>query len=562
MIKYIFITGGVVSSLGKGIAAASLAAILESRGLKVTLLKLDPYINVDPGTMSPFQHGEVFVTEDGAETDLDLGHYERFVSAKMRKSNNFTTGQIYESVIRKERRGEYLGKTVQVIPHITNEIQAFIERGAAASYDGHADVAIVEIGGTVGDIESLPFLEAVRQMGLRRGRNSTAYVHLTLVPYIATAGELKTKPTQHSVQKLREIGIFPTALLCRADRQISAEEMEKISLFSNVRPEAVISMPDVDSIYKIPLVLHEQGLDRIVCEELGLILPPADLSVWIKLVHAMSHPKFEVTIGMVGKYVELTESYKSLIEALRHAGIHTATRVNIEYIDSEAIEANGTDELVKLDAILVPGGFGKRGVEGKITAIRYARENKLPYLGICLGMQLAVIEYARNVTNMADANSTEFNPETEHPVVALITEWRNSEGRAEMRSASSDKGGTMRLGAQRCPVKLGTLAASIYGTEVNERHRHRYEVNNYYVPLLEKSGLIISASTPSENLPEIMELPQSVHPWFVGVQFHPEFTSTPREGHPLFKAFVEATVQQHQAALTQTLAATKQKVRM
>ena len=546
--------------MGKGIAAASLAAILESRGLKVTLLKLDPYINVDPGTMSPFQHGEVFVTEDGAETDLDLGHYERFVSAKMRKSNNFTTGQIYESVIRKERRGEYLGKTVQVIPHITNEIQAFIERGAAASYDGRADVAIVEIGGTVGDIESLPFLEAVRQMGLRRGRNSTAYVHLTLVPYIATAGELKTKPTQHSVQKLREIGIFPTALLCRADRQISVDELEKISLFSNVRPEAVISMPDVDSIYKIPLVLHEQGLDRIVCEELGLTLPPADLSVWIKLVHAMGHPKFEVTIGMVGKYVELIESYKSLIEALRHAGIHTATRVNIEYIDSEAIEANGTDELVKLDAILVPGGFGKRGVEGKIAAIRYARENKLPYLGICLGMQLAVIEYARDVTSLADANSTEFNPETEHPVVALITEWRNSEGRAEVRSASSDKGGTMRLGAQRCPIKPDTLAANIYGAEVNERHRHRYEVNNYYVPLLEKSGLIISASTPSENLPEIMELPQSVHPWFVGVQFHPEFTSTPREGHPLFNAFVEATVQRHRAALTQTLAATRQKV--
>jgi len=565
MIKYIFITGGVVSSLGKGIAAASLAAILESRGLKVTLLKLDPYINVDPGTMSPFQHGEVFVTEDGAETDLDLGHYERFVSAKMRKSNNFTTGQIYESVIRKERRGEYLGKTVQVIPHITNEIQAFIERGAAASYGGEADVAIVEIGGTVGDIESLPFLEAVRQMGLRRGRNSTAYVHLTLVPYIATAGELKTKPTQHSVQKLREIGIFPTALLCRADRTISAEELEKISLFSNVRPEAVISVSDVDSIYKIPQMLHEQGLDRIVCEELGLTLPPADLSAWIKLVHAMEHPKFEVTIGMVGKYMELTESYKSLIEALRHAGIHTSTRVNIEYIDSEAIEANGTSGLDKLDAILVPGGFGKRGTEGKITAIRYARENKLPYLGICLGMQLAVIEYARNMAGMVDANSTEFNPETTHPVVALITEWRNQDGKAEVRTAGSDKGGTMRLGAQRCPIKPDTLAASIYGAEVNERHRHRYEVNNYYVPALEKSGLIIAARTPSESLPEMMELPQNVHPWFVGVQFHPEFTSTPREGHPLFNAFVEAIVQQHRAAPAKQAtpkksAATKQKV--
>ncbi len=565
MIKYIFITGGVVSSLGKGIAAASLAAILESRGLKVTLLKLDPYINVDPGTMSPFQHGEVFVTEDGAETDLDLGHYERFVSAKMRKSNNFTTGQIYESVIRKERRGEYLGKTVQVIPHITNEIQAFIERGAAASYEGKADVAIVEIGGTVGDIESLPFLEAVRQMGLRRGRNSTAYVHLTLVPYIATAGELKTKPTQHSVQKLREIGIFPTALLCRADRTISAEELEKISLFSNVRPEAVISVSDVDSIYKIPQMLHEQGLDRIVCEELGLTLPPADLSAWIKLVHAMEHPKFEVTIGMVGKYMELTESYKSLIEALRHAGIHTSTRVNIEYIDSEAIEANGTSGLEKLDAILVPGGFGKRGTEGKITAIRYARENKLPYLGICLGMQLAVIEYARSMAGMADANSTEFNPETEHPVVALITEWRNQDGKAEVRTAGSDKGGTMRLGAQRCPIKSDTLAASIYGAEVNERHRHRYEVNNYYVPALEKAGLIIAARTPSESLPEMMELPQTVHPWFVGVQFHPEFTSTPRVGHPLFNAFVEAIVRQHRAAPAKQAtpkksAATKQKV--
>lgn len=551
MTKYIFITGGVVSSLGKGIAAASLAAILESRGLKVTLLKLDPYINVDPGTMSPFQHGEVFVTEDGAETDLDLGHYERFVSAKMRKANNFTTGQIYDSVIRKERRGEYLGKTVQVIPHITNEINAFIERGAAASYDGNADLAIVEIGGTVGDIESLPFLEAARQMGLRYGRSETAYVHLTLVPYIASAGELKTKPTQHSVQKLREIGIFPTALLCRADRPIPDEERAKISLFSNVREEAVISMWDVDSIYKVPQMLHEQGLDRIVCEQLGLPhLPSADLSVWAKLVHALEHPQHEVTIGMVGKYVELTESYKSLIEALRHAGIHTSTRVNIEYIDSEVLENGGTDGLKSLDAILVPGGFGKRGTEGKIAAIRYARENKLPYLGICLGMQLAVIEYARHVAGMLDANSTEFNPETEHPVVALITEWRDSDGKVEIRSTDSDLGGTMRLGAQRCPIKLDTLAATIYGAEVNERHRHRYEVNNYYVPALEKTGLIISARTPSEALPEIMELPQTMHPWFIGVQFHPEFTSTPREGHPLFKAFVEAAIECHKSTLS------------
>jgi CTP synthase len=543
MTKYIFITGGVVSSLGKGIAAASLAAILESRGLKVTMLKLDPYINVDPGTMSPFQHGEVFVTEDGAETDLDLGHYERFISAKMRKANNFTTGQIYDSVIRKERRGEYLGKTVQVIPHITNEIQAFIERGAAASHDGKADVAIVEIGGTVGDIESLPFLEAARQMGLRMSRNQVAYVHLTLVPYIATAGELKTKPTQHSVQKLREIGIFPTALICRADRPIPDDERAKISLFANVREEAVISMWDVDSIYKVPQMLNKQGLDRIVCEELGLSLPPADLSVWAKLVTALENPQHQITIGMVGKYVDLTESYKSLIEALRHAGIHTQTKVNIEYIDSEALETTSMQGLEHFDAILVPGGFGKRGTEGKISAIRFARENKVPYLGICLGMQLAVIEYARHVAGMTDANSTEFNLESEHPVVALITEWRDRDGKVETRDNDSDLGGTMRLGSQRCPIKPGTMAQRIYGDEVNERHRHRYEVNNHYVPALEKSGLIISARTPSENLPEMMELPQSMHPWFVGVQFHPEFTSTPRTGHPLFKAFVEAALQ-------------------
>ena len=553
MTKYIFITGGVVSSLGKGIAAASLAAILESRGLKVTLLKLDPYINVDPGTMSPFQHGEVFVTEDGAETDLDLGHYERFVSAKMRKSNNFTTGQIYDSVIRKERRGEYLGKTVQVIPHITNEIQAFIERGAAASYEGKADVAIIEIGGTVGDIESLPFLEAARQMGLRRGRGDTAYIHLTLVPYIASAGELKTKPTQHSVQKLREIGIFPTALLCRADRPIPNDERAKISLFANVREEAVISMWDVDSIYKVPQMLNEQGLDRIICEELKLDLPPADLSVWSKLVTALEHPQHEVTIGMVGKYVDLTESYKSLIESLRHAGIHTSTRVNIEYLDSEAIESDGVSGLKHLDAILVPGGFGVRGTEGKIAAIRYARENKIPYLGICLGMQLAVIEYARDVAGMADANSTEFNHETEHPVVALITEWLDRDGKVEMRNEDSDLGGTMRLGSPRCPIKAGTLASRIYGAEVNERHRHRYEVNNHYVPTLENVGLVIAARTPSESLPEIMELPQTMHPWFVGVQFHPEFTSTPRDGHPLFKSYVEAAVQHRQGVKGQDL---------
>ncbi|CAJ0689197.1 CTP synthase [Ralstonia edaphis] len=545
MTKFVFVTGGVVSSLGKGIAAASLAAILESRGLKVTLLKLDPYINVDPGTMSPFQHGEVFVTEDGAETDLDLGHYERFVSAKMRKANNFTTGQIYESVIRKERRGEYLGKTVQVIPHITNEIQAFIERGAAASHDGKADVAIVEIGGTVGDIESLPFLEAARQMSLRLGRNQVAFAHLTLVPFIASAGELKTKPTQHSVQKLREIGVQPTALLCRADRPIPDDERAKISLFANMPQDAVISVWDVDTIYKIPQMLNEQGLDRIICEELRIEAPPADLSVWAHMVHTLENPQHEITIGMVGKYVDLTESYKSLIEALRHAGLHTSTRVNIEYIDSEELESGHTQVLDTLDAVLVPGGFGKRGTEGKIRAIQYAREKGVPYLGICLGMQLAVIEFARHLAGMKDANSTEFNDETEHPVVALITEWLDRDGRVEKRSADSDMGGTMRLGSQRVPVQPGTKAAAIYGAEVNERHRHRYEVNNHYVPQLEKAGMIISARTPSENLPEMMELPASMHPWFVGVQFHPEFTSTPRDGHPLFKAYVEAALAHH-----------------
>jgi len=542
MTKFVFVTGGVVSSLGKGIAAASLAAILESRGLKVTLLKLDPYINVDPGTMSPFQHGEVFVTEDGAETDLDLGHYERFVSAKMRKSNNFTTGQIYDSVIRKERRGEYLGKTVQVIPHITNEIQAFIERGAAESYGGAVDVAICEIGGTVGDIESLPFLEAARQMNLRKERGDTAFIHLTLVPYIASAGELKTKPTQHSVQKLREIGIIPTALLCRADRPIPEEETAKISLFANVREEAVISVWDVDTIYKIPQMLHEQGLDDIICKELQLSPPPADLSVWSNLVTRMEHPKYHITIGMVGKYVDLTESYKSLIEALRHAGIHHQTQVNIKYLDSEVIEEEGVESLVGLDAILVPGGFGKRGTEGKIMAIEYARVNKIPYLGICLGMQLAVIEFARHVVGLSNANSTEFDEKVEHPVVALITEWKNRDGSTEKRTDESDLGGTMRLGSQTCPIKPGTMAAEIYGTEVNERHRHRYEVNNGYVGQLEAAGMIISARTPTEELPEMMELPSTLHPWFFGVQFHPEFTSTPRYGHPLFNAFVQAAL--------------------
>ncbi|ARP54381.1 CTP synthase [Alcaligenes faecalis] len=539
--KYVFVTGGVVSSLGKGIAAASLAAILESRGLRVTMLKLDPYINVDPGTMSPFQHGEVFVTEDGAETDLDLGHYERFISARMRKVNNFTTGQIYESVLRKERRGDYLGKTVQVIPHITNEIQDFIIRGAKAAYNGEADVAIVEIGGTVGDIESQPFLEAARQMNLRLGRNNTAFVHLTLVPFIASAGELKTKPTQHSVQKLREIGIHPHALLCRADRVIPDDELAKISLFSNVPMDAVISVWDADSIYKIPAMLHKQGLDSLVCDALALSPPPADLSMWDRLVQALENPEHEVRIGMVGKYVDLTESYKSLSEALVHAGIHTRTRINIEYLDSEVIENEGTDCLQGLDAILVPGGFGKRGTEGKIRAIQYARENGVPFLGICLGMQLAVVEFARNVGNLVGANSTEFDPSAVHPVVALITEWADREGKIEHRDGSSDLGGTMRKGAQRCPVKPGSRAEAIYGPEVNERHRHRFEVNTLYVPRLEEVGMVISARTPTENLPEIMELPD--HPWFMGVQFHPEFTSTPRDGHPLFTSYIKAALE-------------------
>ncbi|MEB0140688.1 MULTISPECIES: CTP synthase [unclassified Undibacterium] len=540
MTKFVFVTGGVVSSLGKGIAAASLAAILESRGLKVTMLKLDPYINVDPGTMSPFQHGEVFVTDDGAETDLDLGHYERFITARMKKVNNFTTGQIYESVIRKERRGEYLGKTVQVIPHITNEIQEFIHRGAAG-----ADVALVEIGGTVGDIESLPFLEAARQLSLRAGRNAAAFVHLTLVPYVAAAGELKTKPTQHSVQKLREIGIFPDALLCRADRPIPDDERAKISLFANVPEEAVISVWDADTIYKIPQMLHDQGLDKIVCDKLGLAPQPADLSMWSKLVFALENPKDEVTIGMVGKYVDLTESYKSLTEALRHAGIHTESRVNIEYVDSEEIEAHGTKALEKYDGILVPGGFGKRGVEGKIMAARYARENKIPYLGICLGMQVALIEYARNKAGLTMANSTEFDLDTEQPVVALINEWQNHDGKVERRDENSNLGGTMRLGAQTCAVKPGTLAFEIYGNVVTERHRHRYEANNYYLTRVEQAGMIVSARTPTEDLCEIMELPregENSHPWYIGVQYHPEFKSTPRDGHPLFISFAKAVL--------------------
>jgi CTP synthase len=547
MTKYVFVTGGVVSSLGKGIAAASLGAILESRGIKVTMMKLDPYINVDPGTMSPFQHGEVFVTDDGAETDLDLGHYERFISQRMAKRNNFTTGQIYETVIKKERRGEYLGKTVQVIPHITDEIKAHVKRGAEG-----AEVAIVEVGGTVGDIESLPFLEAIRQMGFEEGKSNACFIHLTLLPWIAAAGELKTKPTQHSVKELREIGIQPDILLCRADRNIPDDERKKIALFTNVAPEAVISAIDANSIYEIPGLLNDQMLDQIVCHKLNILAKAANLSSWKKISSALANPKHHVNIAFVGKYVDLTESYKSLTEALVHAGIHTESKVKIHYIDSEDIEVNGTDPLKSMDAILVPGGFGKRGTEGKIKAIQFAREQKVPYLGICLGMQLAVIEFARNVAHLADANSTEFNQHTPHPLVGLITEWQGADGVVEVRSEESDLGGTMRLGAQACPIVPDTLAASIYGKSVNERHRHRYEVNNHYVDQLEAAGLVVSARTPTEQLCEIIELPQSEHPWFFGCQFHPEFTSNPRKGHPLFTAYVKAALH-HQQLLTKTL---------
>lgn len=537
MTKYVFVSGGVVSSLGKGMAAASLAAILESRGIKVTMLKLDPYINVDPGTMSPFQHGEVFVTEDGAETDLDLGHYERFQSARMTKANNFTTGQIYESVIKKERRGDYLGRTVQVIPHITDEIKSFIARGAVG-----AEVAIVEIGGTVGDIESLPFLEAIRQMGMELGRNNTCYIHLTLVPYIRSAGEIKTKPTQHSVKELREIGIQPDVLLCRTDAPLPEEERRKISLFTNVPGEAVISVWDVDSIYKIPGMLHQQMLDEIICHKLGVLARAADLSSWDKLVFALENPQHEVTIAMVGKYVGLTESYKSLIEALSHAGIHTRSKVNIRYIEAETIDRDGVGVLSDVDAVLVPGGFGKRGVEGKIKAIQYARESGVPYLGICLGMQLAVIEYARNVCGLSGANSTEFDPDTPNPVIALITEWQGRDGKVEHRTEKSNMGGTMRLGAQSAMLEQGTLARKIYGSDtINERHRHRYEVNNQYLDRLKGNGLRVSGLTKAEQLCEMVELPS--HPWFVGCQFHPEFSSSPRASHPLFKAFVEAALE-------------------
>ena len=546
MTKFVFVTGGVVSSLGKGIASASLAAILESRGLTVTLIKLDPYLNVDPGTMSPLQHGEVFVTEDGAETDLDLGHYERFVETRMRKANNFTTGQIYKSVLDKERRGDYLGKTVQVIPHVTNEIQDFVKRGARWGEPDAVDVAIVEIGGTVGDIESLPFLEAVRQMSLKLGPNNSAFVHLSYVPWIAAAGELKTKPTQHTAKQLREIGIQADALLCRADRPIPAEERQKISLFSNVPEWGVISMWDVDTIYKVPRMLHEQGLDGLICDKLRLNTPPANLKRWDDLVYETEHPQGEVSIAMVGKYVDLSDSYKSLNEALRHAGMKNHVKVKIGYIDSETITTDNVAQLTKYDAVLVPGGFGKRGIEGKISAARFARENKIPYLGICLGMQVATIEFARHVAGLKDANSTEFEPDGPNPVIALIAEWKDADGTIKTRNKNSDLGGTMRLGAQSSDVSKDTLAHAIYGDVVTERHRHRYEANVNYLDQLSQAGLVISALTQREKLTEMVELPQTVHPWYVGVQFHPEFKSTPWDGHPLFNAFVKAALT-HQA---------------
>jgi len=536
MTKFIFITGGVVSSLGKGIASASLGALLEARGLKVTMIKLDPYINVDPGTMSPFQHGEVFVTDDGAETDLDLGHYERFIRTTMGRNNNFTTGQIYENVIRKERRGEYLGGTVQVIPHITDEIKASVIKGA-----GDADIAMVEIGGTVGDIESLPFLEAIRQMGVELGRENTLFMHLTLVPYIPTSGEVKTKPTQHSVKELRSIGIQPDVLLCRMDRPLPDGERRKIALFTNVPEKAVIAAMDADSIYRIPLMLHAEALDQIVVDQLHLDVPAADLSEWQSVVDGLDNTEHSVHIAMVGKYVGLTESYKSLNEALIHAGIQNRTKVKIHYIDSEDIERDGPRCLEPMDAILVPGGFGERGVEGKIQAVRYAREHKVPYLGICLGMQVAVIEIARDLAGMTDAHSTEFKADTKHPVIALITEWINADGSVEQRDEASDLGGTMRLGAQPCRLAKGTISRDLYGKDtITERHRHRYEFNNRFRQDLEDAGMKVAGTSADGTLVEVVEIPD--HPWFVACQFHPEFTSTPRYGHPLFSGFVQAAV--------------------
>ncbi len=537
MTKFIFVTGGVVSSLGKGISAASLGAILEARGLKVTMVKLDPYLNVDPGTMSPFQHGEVFVTNDGTETDLDLGHYERFIHARMGRHNNYTSGRIYENVIRRERRGDYLGGTVQVIPHVTDEIKRCVHAGAVG-----ADICMVEIGGTVGDIESLPFLEAIRQLGVELGRDNAIFMHLTLVPYIAAAGEIKTKPTQHSVKELRSIGIQPDILLCRSEQPLPPDERRKIALFTNVEERAVFSAVDADDIYRIPLLLHAQKLDDIVLEKLRLDLPPADLSDWQRVVDAKRNPEGAVDIAMVGKYVDLVDAYKSLNEALIHAGIQNRTRVRIHYFDSEQIEREGADVLGKMDAILVPGGFGERGIEGKVAAAQYARENDVPYLGICLGMQVAVIEFARHVAGLEGAHSTEFERDTPHPVIALITEWRDAKGAVERRDEDSDKGGTMRLGAQKCLLRTGSLAARVYDADaVSERHRHRYEFNNHYLKPLEEKGLVFSGTSEDGELMEMIEIKD--HPWFLGCQFHPEFTSSPRDGHPLFTGFVKAAVE-------------------
>ncbi|WP_417421643.1 CTP synthase [Halomonas sp.] len=545
MTRYIFVTGGVVSSLGKGIASASLAAILEARGLKVTMLKLDPYINVDPGTMSPFQHGEVFVTEDGAETDLDLGHYERFIRTKMTQRNNFTTGRVYEHVLRKERRGDYLGGTVQVIPHITDEIKQRVYAGGEGF-----DVALVEIGGTVGDIESLPFLESIRQIRSEQGANRALFMHLTLVPYIKTAGETKTKPTQHSVKELRSIGIQPDILICRSEVELEESERRKIALFTNVEERAVVPLQDADTIYRIPLMLHEHGLDDIVCDKLRLDAEPADLSEWVKVLDSKLNPLKSVSIAMVGKYMELLDAYKSLNEALIHAGIQGRIKVNVDYIDAEDIERHGTERLAGKDAILVPGGFGERGVEGKILTAQFARENNVPYLGICLGMQVAVIEFARNVAGWKDANSTEFTHDTQHPVVGLITEWLNAEGKIELRDAASDLGGTMRLGGQICHLTSGSKAREAYGSdEIVERHRHRFEVNNQFIDELEKAGLVISGKSVDQSLVEMIELAD--HPWYVACQFHPEFTSTPRDGHPLFSGFVNAALE-HKTARTRS----------
>ncbi|WP_258806941.1 CTP synthase [Pseudidiomarina sp. CB1] len=532
--NYIFVTGGVVSSLGKGIAAASLAAILEARGLQVTILKLDPYINVDPGTMSPIQHGEVFVTEDGAETDLDLGHYERFIRTRMTKKNNFTAGRVYEDIIRRERRGEFLGATIQVIPHITNEIKRRIIEGG----EGY-DVAIIEIGGTVGDIESQPFLEAIRQLATEVGRDHTMFMHLTLVPFLGAAGEVKTKPTQHSVKELRSIGIQPDILVCRSDRALPANERAKIALFTNVEERAVIGLKDVDSIYKIPAILKSQGLDELVVNRFRLDRPEADLSEWEQVLYQESNPSGEVTVGFVGKYIELPDAYKSVNEALAHAGLKNRLTVNIRYIDAQDIETKGVAKLADVDAIIVPGGFGERGIQGKIMAAQYAREQKIPYLGICLGMQIALIEYARHVAGLEGANSTEFDADAKHPVVGLITEWMDAQGQKELRDQHSDLGGTMRLGAQPCNLVAGTKAYELYAKDViQERHRHRYEVNGTYIEKLEAAGLKISGWSHDNRLVEIIEIPE--HPWFIAAQFHPEFTSTPRDGHPLFRGFIEA----------------------